>query len=213
MIFRKVRAANYYITMKKGTKKNIIEVVVIGGILGILVFTGLHTEVIGFVQRGILQTGIMEPDVSVEEAGVGLVDQQDPDADFRMTLVNSKGEDLSLEELRGKVIFINFWATWCPPCIAEMPGINELYKDVEQDDDIVFIMLSIDKDFQKAIDFNERKDYDFEVYRAKSIPPMYATQSIPTTYVIDANGKLVLSHLGMGDYDTKEFREFLNNAK
>ncbi|UAB84407.1 TlpA family protein disulfide reductase [Zunongwangia sp. SCSIO 43204] len=199
--------------MKKGTKKNIIEIVVIGGILGVLVFTGLHTEVIGFVQRGILQTGIMNPDVSREEAAVGMVKEQDPNADFSMTLVNSKGEELPMKELKGKVIFMNFWATWCPPCVAEMPGINQLYKDLENDKDIAFIMLSLDKDFQKAIDFNKRKGFDFEVYRAKSIPPMYATQSIPTTYVVDANGKLVLSHLGMGDYDTDEFRAFLNDAK
>ena len=94
-----------------------------------------------------------------------------------------------------------------------MPGINNLYNDVNKED-VVFIMLSVDQDFQKAIDFNKKKGYDFEVYRVDGqLPQMYSTQSIPTTYVIDANEKIALTHLGMGDYDTDEFKEYLQDLK
>ncbi|MFO8147414.1 MAG: TlpA family protein disulfide reductase [Bacteroidota bacterium] len=195
--------------MKKKTKKSLIEYGVIIAIFGGLYITGLHTEVLGFLQRGILATGIMNPDLDKKDDPA--VIENNPQADFSMKLINSKGEQVAMEELRGKVIFMNIWATWCPPCIAEMPGINKLYKDVDKEN-VAFIMLSVDQDFQKAIDYNKRKGYDFEVYEAVGgLPQMYHSQSIPTTYVIDSGGNLVLTHMGMGDYNTKDFKEFLND--
>lgn len=193
--------------MKKKTKKNLIEYGLILAVFGGLYFTGLHTEVLGFLQRGIIATGIMNPDLEKDSKLAENV--PDPKADFSMNLINSKGERFAMEELKGKVIFMNIWATWCPPCIAEMPGINELYKDIDKDK-IAFIMLSVDQNFQEAIDFNNKKDYTFEVYKSVGgMPPMYHSQSIPTTFVIDARGKLVLTHTGMGDYNTGDFKEFL----
>ena len=130
-------------------------------------------------------------------------------ATFEMQMENSKGEPVSMEEFRGKVIFFNVWATWCPPCVAEMPGINKLYNEVDKEK-VAFIMLSVDEDFQKAIDFRERKGFDFEVYQLNGhLPAQYQTPSIPSTFVIDANGKLVMTHLGLGNYDTNKFKEFL----
>lgn len=195
--------------MKKKTKKSLIEYGIIIAVFGGLYITGLHTEVLGFLQRGILATGIMNPDLDEKDDPAEF--ENNPQADFSMKLINSKGEQVAMEELRGKVIFINVWATWCPPCIAEMPGINKLYQDIDKEK-VAFIMLSVDQDFQKAIDYNHRKGYDFEIYEAAGgMPQMYQSQSIPTTYVIDSGGNLVLTHMGMGDYNTKEFKEFLED--
>lgn len=195
--------------MRKKTKKSLIEYGIIFAIFGGLYVTGLHTEVLGFIQRGVLATGLMDPDL--EKSSDLAVNNSDPKANFSMNLINSKGEKVAMEELRGKVIFMNIWATWCPPCVAEMPGINKLYNDVDKNK-VAFIMLSIDQDFQKAIKFNEKKGYNFDIYRPNgSIPQIYSSQSIPTTYVIDARGNLVMTHLGMGDYNNKEFKEFLKN--
>lgn len=190
--------------MNKKVKKNLIEFGVFGAIILGLYLTGLHTEVFGFLQRGILKTGLFNPDVSVKE-DMAIY----PQADYTLRLINSKGESVNMEEYKGKVIFLNLWATWCPPCIAEMPGINALYNDV-QDEGIVFLMLSLDEDFDKAKKFNEKKGFDFEVYTlAGGIPPMYNSQSIPSTFVIDAEGRLVLSHQGMADYGDDDFKDFL----
>ncbi|MGA9327161.1 MAG: TlpA disulfide reductase family protein [Salegentibacter sp.] len=197
--------------MNKKLKKNLIEYGVIGAIALILYLTGLHTEVIGFMQRGILATGLMKPDV--EQSAEAAKHNEDPAADYNLKMVNSKGELVSLEQFRGKVIFMNIWATWCPPCVAEMPGINKLYNQVK-DEDIVFLMLSVDEKFQKAVDYSKKKGYDFEVYRPTGpLPPSYSSQSIPTTYVISADGKLVLTNMGMGDYNTREFKQFLGSLK
>lgn len=190
--------------MNKKLKKNLIEFGVFGGIILVLYLTGLHREVLGFMQRGILETGLLNPDVEVkEESATNL------EADFRLRLINSKGENVSMQEFKGKVIFLNLWATWCPPCIAEMPGVNKLYNEL-QSEDIVFLMLSLDKDFKKAKKFKEQKDYNFEIYTLDGgIPQMYNSQSIPTTYVIDAEGNLALTHKGMADYNNEEFKNFL----
>lgn len=197
--------------MKPSIKKNLKEYGIIAGVLLLLFATGLHTEVFGFLQRGILATGLMNPEV--EERAELAMNTPETKADFNMTLVNSAGETVKMADLKGKVIFFNIWATWCPPCIAEMPGINKLYNDPGQKD-VAFIMLSVDQDFQKAIDFRKKKGFDFEIYRlAGPMPSMYATNSIPTTYVIDADGNLALTHLGMGQFNTADFKEFLNNLK
>ncbi len=130
-------------------------------------------------------------------------------ANFDMELENSKGERLSMEEFKGKVIFFNVWATWCPPCIEEMPTIHNLYEDVG-DKEVVFLMLSMDQEFEKAIAYRDKYGYNFEIYRPISaIPAMYYTKLIPTTFVINSEGYLVLKHDGMGKFDSEEFRTFL----
>ncbi|MCM4167152.1 Thiol-disulfide oxidoreductase ResA [Arenibacter antarcticus] len=197
--------------MNKKIKKEILQWVGIIAVGLILYTTGLHTEVIGFAQRGILATGIMNPNVDKKDLASN--DTSYPSADFGLNLVNSKGESLSLEKFRGKAIFINVWATWCPPCIAEMPNINELYNELK-DDNVEFIMLSVDDSFEKAKSFSERKGYDFEIYTPNGpLPQMYHSNSIPTTYIIDAKGNLVLTHKGMGNYSTKKFTEFMRDLQ
>ena len=197
--------------MTKSTKKNLIEYGVVAAIMFTLFLTGLHREVFGFLQRGVLATGLMNP--KVEERTTTVSAEEYPLADFKMNLINSKGERVKMADFKGKVIFVNIWATWCPPCIAEMPGINKLFNDVKHED-IVFLMLSVDQNFEKAKRFNETKGFDFEIYEVDgAIPQMYHTESIPTTFVIGANGELALTHKGMASYNTTEFKEFLKSLK
>ena len=197
--------------MKKKLKKNLIEYGIIGAVFITLFVTGLHTEVFGFLQRGILATGLMDP--KIEVTGELAAATPSNAAVLDLDLVNSKGEKVNMKQFKGKVIFLNFWATWCPPCIAEMPGIHNLYEEV-QNDNVEFVMLSVDQNFEKAKAFKEKKGYEFEIYKAAGpIPQMYSTRSIPTTYVIDADGNLALTHLGMGDFDTKDFKQFLKDLQ
>lgn len=197
--------------MIKNIKKEMIQYGVIIIIVGGLYFTGLHTEVIGFAQRALLATGIMNPDIGNKKQL--LHENEFPDADFGLQLLNSKCEQITLKQVEGKVIFMNFWATWCPPCIAEMPSINKLYKEMAGED-IVFIMLSMDNDFEKAKSFIKKKGYSFEIYQYQgSLPEKYNSNSLPTTYVIDSQGKLVLTHMGMADYYTKDFKNYLAGLK
>ncbi len=203
---------NYYPNkpMQKKARRNFIEFGIVVLLFLTLYLTGTHTVVIGFMQSGLLHTGLLNPHLEVEDDTANTTAVQ---ADFGASLINGNGEIVSLEQWRGKVIFLNLWATWCPPCIAEMPGINRLYNRVKGDD-IVFLMISLDQDFEKAKSFHQKKDFDFNIYTINgSLPTVYTTQSIPATFVIDTAGRLAYSHEGMAAYDTKTFRQFLLSLK
>ena len=201
---------------KKNTKRTLIEYGIIAAVAIILYATGLHTEVIGFMQRGILATGLITPKIenrhqNKSENEIAVTPTATP-ADFNLTLMDEDGNTLSLADFKGKAIFLNMWATWCPPCIAEMPNINNLYK--EMGNEVAFVMVSLDEDFETAKTFNKRKGYNFPIYILQSRrPTMYQSSTVPTTYVIDAKGQLVLTHKGMSNYNTSKFKRFLNDLK
>lgn len=202
---------------KKNTKKTLIEYGIIAAVGIILYATGLHTEVIGFAQRGLLATGLITPNVEKiaqersDETEMTTTAAPTP-ADFNLTLMDKDGKTISLTDFKGKVIFMNMWATWCPPCIAEMPNINKLHK--EMGDEVAFVMVSLDDDFETAKAFNKRKNYNLPIYTLQSNrPAMYQSSTVPTTYVINANGELVLTHKGMANYNTSKFKKFLKGLK
>jgi thiol-disulfide isomerase/thioredoxin len=203
--------------MKKDKKRTWIQYGVIALAVITLYVTGWHTDVIGFAQRGVLATGLMNPDVPELVKGQSDTTLSDfktsvTKADFDLVLIDDHGEEHSLIDFKGKVIFFNMWATWCPPCIAEMPNIDKLHE--EMGDEVAFVLLSLDQDFEKAKTFNMRKGYELPIYQpASSLPAMYESSSIPTTYIIDAAGNLALTHYGMADYNTQEFKDFLRGLK
>jgi thiol-disulfide isomerase/thioredoxin len=182
-------------------KREIIEwIVMIAVFLG-LYLTGMHTQVIGMIQRVVLAPGLIKPEILSEE------DQLNVSYDFN--LLDAQGETVSFTNFKGKTVFLNLWATWCPPCIAEMPDINDLYGKVDLNE-VAFVMISRDDDYQKALSFANKKGYDFPVYAAASrLPQVFQTNSIPTTFIISPEGKLVAKRKGMAKYDSEEFRNFL----
>lgn len=184
---------------KKSKKREIIEWVILLTVAGTLYITGYHTEVVGLIQRAALSTGLFKPDTEPES---------EIDADYDFTLVNAAGREIDFSEFKGQTIFLNFWATWCPPCVAEMPDIQSLYEKTGQE--VAFVMISVDKNKFKAKEFVQNKEYDFPIYFMKSGPPaVYNTRSIPTTYIISPEGKIVGERHGMAKYDSEEFRNFL----
>ncbi len=79
---------------------------------------------------------------------------------------------------------------------------------------MAFVMLSRDQNFDTAVAFKEKKDYGLPIYElAGPLPAMYQSSALPTTFVIDAEGNLALTHKGMADYNTDEFKKFLNSLK
>lgn len=187
---------------KTSTKRAFLEWGVMLAILAFLYLTGLHTEVAGRLQQVLLATGVLQP--NIEQAEV------QPPADYTLSLMSLEGDHTSLATFEGKTIFLNFWATWCPPCIAEMPNIQKLYDDVGDRDDIVFVMVSVDDTAQEAKDFIERRAFEFPVYMLTGqVPSAYFSTTVPTTFVISPEGKIVTRHEGMANYNTRAFRTFL----
>ena len=186
----------------KSRKRDLIELAVVLLIFAVIYFTGMQAEVFGKVQQAVLSTGIMnagELDESVQKP-----------ADYNFKLIDENGDILDASTLKGKTIFMNIWATWCAPCVAEMPGINKLYAKLKDDPNVVFLMISEDKDFQTAKDWVAKKEFDFPIYKLTTrLPDMYETNVVPTTVVISSEGKVVVKKTGMANYNTKRFRKLL----
>ena len=133
-------------------------------------------------------------------------------ADLDVQFFDENDQLVSLSAMPKHPYFINFWATWCPPCIAEMPGIAKLYAD--QKDEVNFVLVSFDTEFEKAKAFKAKKGYTFPIYRiAYDLPDMYNTGNLPSTFIIDGSGRIALVHQGMADYDTQAFRSYLKSLK
>ena len=129
-----------------------------------------------------------------------------PTETVELTFMNEDGRIIATKDLLGKVIFINFWASWCPPCRAEMPSINSLYQKVKKDTNIVFVMVALDDDFRKAQTYQQQYIPDLPVLRiAGSVPANLYNGVLPTTLVIDKSGKLLLQHEGMANWDSNDF--------
>lgn len=184
----------------KKYRRELIEWAILAVVATTLYVTGLHTEVIGQIQRLVLATGIMQPSA----------DQTTTDARYDLRLSTLQGQPVDFADFEGKTVFLNFWATWCPPCVAEMPDIEKLYEKTGTE--VVFVMISLDDDREKARKFIARKGFAMPVYFLESaLPPVYNPSSIPTTYVISPSGKIVLSQHGMAKYNTDEFQSFLSS--
>lgn len=190
-------------TSTKKDYRSLIEWGVIIAVILVLYLTGWHTQVIGTLQRGVLATGLIKPSIPENTTGF-------ENASLGFYFTDENGSEKSLGDFEGDVIFMNIWATWCPPCIAEMPSIHSLYTHFKDDENISFVLVSMDEDFEKARQFMETREYDLPIYHYRTkVRGTYESTVIPTTYVISPDSKIVLEKRGFAKYDTEEFRNFL----
>lgn len=164
----------------------------------------------GLVIQNLMKIGLFQPEVPsgpTEQlvAGISANDKRE-----EILFKNPQGEIIELSDQKGKVVFINFWATWCPPCIAEMPSIHKLYSEFRDDKQVMFLMVDVDNKRASSQKFMDKRKFDLPVYTpASPIPSSYMSGAIPTTLVVNKYGKVVFKHEGMGDFSNKEFSEFL----
>jgi thiol-disulfide isomerase/thioredoxin len=184
--------------MSSKAKKEIREWIILIVVGGFIYLMGWHTVIASKIQQAVLSTGIISPSELKEEKY----------ASYDFVLEDVHGQRFSFSDFEGKTIFINFWATWCPPCIAEMPDIHDLYQSTKEG--VEFVMISVDQDEQKAKRFADDRSFNFPIYFLRSaLPSVYQTQSIPTTYLIDKNGRVWIENSGMAKYNTSSFKELL----
>ena len=188
-------------------KKSLIQWVALIVIAGTLYLTGWHTPIIATMQQGLLLTGFFDARAADVETSEGPF-LTDSDYNFRM--ITADGQELKLRELKGDVTFVNVWASWCPPCIAEMPTIETLYSEIGDRDNISFVMLSVDEEREKAVEFMERYSYTMPYqFPASARPEVFQSTQIPTTYVISREGQIVYEKAGFADYSAPAFRDWL----
>ncbi|MCD2423741.1 TlpA family protein disulfide reductase [Niabella pedocola] len=186
--------------MSKKTVQNLISVGLFAFVLALFIFPEFKAVLI----RGLMKIGFFQPRVETAKA------LPSETATGSVQFVTAGGEMHTPESLKGKVVFINFWATWCPPCIAEMPAIHELYAAFKNNPDIVFLLADADQDLPKATDFIKKKQLDLPVASFRgTVPASWYSGTLPTTLVLDKTGTLVYRHEGAADFSNKQFRAFL----
>lgn len=122
------------------------------------------------------------------------------------TVYDANGKAVKLSDFKGKPIVLNFWASWCPPCKAELPDFNKAYK--EYGDCVMFLMVDmVDGDRESNTSgeaYIKGQGYIFDIYldTKQNAATVYEVSSIPTTYFIDAQGNIVSKHVGMIDAKT-----------
>ena len=189
-------------------RKNLLQWLPLA-LFALVLFTPLRMPVLGGIQRGLLATGLWKADAPVAPS-MPVVATGGPAAyPHDLPLRTLDGKTVNLSDLKGKAVFVNMWASWCPPCVAEMPGIYALYKKVDPTK-IAFVMLSLDENPAKAQAFLTRHGYTFPVYfpTGPLVAP-FDSQSIPSTVILDPNGQVAARHDGMAEYDTPEFKASL----
>ncbi len=129
-----------------------------------------------------------------------------------LTLSDMGGRKVSLSSLKGKVVLLNFWATWCPPCREEMPTLESLYQTLKGRSD--FILLAVDSSEKKEVvaDFLKKNPYHFPVLLDVdgSVSSEYSVSAIPTTYLIDTQGKIIAGTRGAFEWTKKELTDGLS---
>lgn len=140
--------------------------------------------------------------------GVVEVEEQKKISDYQWELQGINTDSYNLAEAKGKVVLVNYWATWCPPCIAEMPSLQKLYDDYQDKMIFLFVSNEIHEDIDK---FMRAKKYTYPVYRSQSDDPNpFIKSPIPQTYVLDKQGTIVMDKSGAADWNTSKVRETLD---
>ena len=146
------------------------------------------------------------PVQALTKAGISPIKEKIPLADF--TLPTLAGEQVTLSSLKGKVVFLNFWATWCPPCRAEMPSMERLYAKFK-DKNFDILAVNLQEEPKPVKDFLTKNKLTFPVVLDTNgkIGSVYGVRGIPTTYLIDKEGFIVGGIVGGKEWDTPEVEE------
>ncbi len=123
-----------------------------------------------------------------------------------LMLKNEDGTIIDGSALQNKVVFINFWASWCPPCRAEFPSVQKLYDQYKNNPDMVFLTVNLDDTPAPGKSYLKEKGFTVPFLKpAGNIPDVLYSGSLPTTIVLDKKGEIRLHHKGLADYSKDSF--------
>jgi thiol-disulfide isomerase/thioredoxin len=129
-------------------------------------------------------------------------------ADYDWSIKSLDGQDFKMGGLKGKVVFLNFWATWCPPCVAEMPSIQRLHDQLDKER-VRFVCVS-QEEARKVAEFVKEKGFTFPVYTMREEPPaVFRSRGIPVTFILSPDGKVAFKHVGGAKWDDKTSVDFI----
>jgi len=154
-----------------------------------------------WLMRQMIATGIFNSSIKDSTAT-----DKTESASVNFKVTDEKGEVINTSQLKGKVVFINFWASWCPPCRAEFPSIQKLYEKYKTHPDMVFLTINLDDNPELGKVYLSDNQFTIPFLTpVQDIPKEYYRGSLPTTVVLDKQGKIRLHHTGMADYSKASF--------
>jgi peroxiredoxin len=130
----------------------------------------------------------------------------------KFAVTTENGRKISTSEFGGKLLVVNFWATWCPPCVEEMPSLNAFARQM-QPQGVVILGISVDRNERAYRDFLAKHNLEFQVARdpEENISSSYGTFKWPETYVIDREGKVVQKYIGPRDWTDPQIANSFRN--
>ena len=163
------------------------------------------TRVKSWVIMGLMATGFYNPTIPTIKPGEKLIPAP------AMVVQTIDGKVIDLQQQKGKVVFINFWATWCPPCLAELPSVNDFYLKVKDNPDIVFLAVDVDNQLNRSSAFLKNKGYQLPAYggNLNGLPANFYSGTIPTTLVINKQGYVVFNHDSKANYNDDKFTQYV----
>jgi peroxiredoxin len=167
-----------------------------------------YSELAELVRYEHVQVPLDTPLFKAEIAGLEAADARRQNANF--TLTDLQGKTWTLKDLKGKVVLVNFWATWCPPCRKEMPDLNTLYQRFK---DQGFVILAIsDEEVDKVKPFITERNISYSVMLdpGRKVNELFQVEGIPKSFVYNREGKLVAQSIDMRTQ--KQFLEMLRQA-
>ncbi|MGS0524562.1 TlpA family protein disulfide reductase [Zobellia nedashkovskayae] len=181
--------------MKPSVKYIAVGVLLIG--VGLVLFTPILPKLRAYTGRIISYSSIkLKADKTIPENTY----------DWELTDLNT--EAYSFQNEKEKVVFLNLWATWCKPCLEEMPDIQALYDDYG--DKVSFMLVSEEK-FSIVNNFVLKKGYSLPFFIAENkVPEIFTSSTIPTTYVISKQGKISMAENGAVDWNSDKIRKLLD---
>ncbi len=191
---------NYKAKLKKKSKGSWASDILFLLLLLALIFPATRNPIVVFVKRATL----FGPSVSAHD-NFGKLNGND----LQWQLINPDNQIIRLADLSDKPIFINFWATWCAPCIAEMPAVEKLYLDYK--DKVNFVIVTNES---KALTdaFLQKQGLNLPVYRFQTKEPkLLQSKTIPATFVLNKRGKIVVLEKGTRNWNSKNVRELLDS--
>ena len=128
---------------------------------------------------------------------------------YNWTLLDKDGNEYNMVDSKDKVLFVNLWATWCPPCVAELPSLQKLYTDYS--DKVTFLFVT-NEEMEKVTLFLEKRDMTIPAFQPASvIPQELYSRSIPATYIIGKNGQIHVDKRGAANWNSDSVRNLLDN--